>query len=121
MPWMGSSVGSLATSVVATGGDEHIPGRASLIELAAGSQGACFQKRGHQKDPKSGGPPSGVEIWVGAGSGRATDAMLRVACRGQLKDALLRLPVSRFLFLRQEGLDLISINCASDFHDIWKW
>lgn len=65
--------------------------------------------------------PSGVEIWVGAGSGRAVDAMLRVACRGQLKDALLRLPASRFLALRQEGLDLVSINCASDFHDTWKW
>lgn len=54
---MGSSAHSPATSMVAMGGDEHIPGHPSLpalaVELAAGSQGAHFQRGGHQKDPKS--------------------------------------------------------------------
>lgn len=53
---MGSSACSLFTGTVAVGGGEHISRHPSLtalvVELAAGSQGAQFQREGHQKDPK---------------------------------------------------------------------
>lgn len=53
---MGSSARSPATSVVAMGGDKHILGHLSLpalvVELAADSRGAHFQRGGHWQDPK---------------------------------------------------------------------